>query len=201
MKASEPGRQILRSQNSCRVFLEEVRKATFWSILDLHLSRNREDRWGTTDDFTNSFLHFSLSSTALWDLANSRPGHSLMLSSHLFFCLPCLLPPFTVPYKMVVGRLDEQETCPHHCSWRLFTMVSRFSCGLPACSILAQTLSLVTWFLHEGSFYCSALSEKLTLIPAFTRSYRGKIMWKNLTDNNFFFSEGHIKVRARTKSK
>ena len=25
-----------------------------------------------------------------------------MLSSHLFFCLPCLLPPFTVPYKMVL---------------------------------------------------------------------------------------------------
>ena len=29
------------------------------------------------------------------------PGHSLMLSSHLFLCLPCLLSPFTVPCKMV----------------------------------------------------------------------------------------------------
>ena len=47
----------------------------------------------------NSFLHFSLFSTALWDLMNPRPVHSLMLSSHLFFCLPHLLPPpspFTV---------------------------------------------------------------------------------------------------------
>ena len=26
-----------------------------------HLSLNREGRWGTTDDFTTSFLHFSLS--------------------------------------------------------------------------------------------------------------------------------------------
>ena len=34
---------------------------------------------------------FSLFSTALWDLANSRPVHSLMLSSHLFLCLPRLL--------------------------------------------------------------------------------------------------------------
>ena len=59
---------------------------------------------GTTDDFTTSFLHFSLSSTALWDLANSRPVHSLRLSSHLFFCLPCLFPPFTVPCKMVLTR-------------------------------------------------------------------------------------------------
>ena len=39
---------------------------------------------GTTDDFTTSLLHFPLFSTALRDLANSRPVHSLMLSSHLF---------------------------------------------------------------------------------------------------------------------
>ena len=38
-----------------------------------HLSLNHEGRWGTTDDFTTSFLHFSLFSIALWDWANSRP--------------------------------------------------------------------------------------------------------------------------------
>ena len=38
------------------------------------------------------FPPFPLFSTALWDLANSRPVHSLVLSSHLFFYLPCLLP-------------------------------------------------------------------------------------------------------------
>ena len=49
---------------------------------------------GTTDDFTTSFLLFSLFSTVLWDLANSRSFHSLMMSSRLFFCLPFLsLPP------------------------------------------------------------------------------------------------------------
>ena len=47
-----------------------------------HQSLNREGRWGTTDDFATSFLHFSLFSTALWDLPNSRPVHTLMLSSH-----------------------------------------------------------------------------------------------------------------------
>ena len=46
-------------------------------------SLNREGLWGTTDDFATSFLHFSQFSTALWDLPNSRPVHSLMLSSHL----------------------------------------------------------------------------------------------------------------------
>ena len=67
-----------------------------------HQSLNREGRWSTTDVFATSFLHFCLFSTALWDLPNSRPVHSLMLSSHLFLCLPCLLPPFTVPCKMVL---------------------------------------------------------------------------------------------------
>ena len=78
-----------------------------------HLFRNREGRWGTTDDFTTSFLHFSLFSTALFDLANSRPVPSLMLFSHIFLCLPCLLPPFTVPCKMVLDRPDERETLEH----------------------------------------------------------------------------------------
>ena len=83
----------------------------------------RQGRWGTTDDFTTSFLYCSLFSTALWDVPNSRPVHSLMLSSHLFLCLPCLLPPFTVPRKMVSARPDERETRPYHCRLRLFMIV------------------------------------------------------------------------------
>ena len=66
-------------------------------------------------------------------MANSRPVHSLMLSSHLFLCQPCIFPSFTVPRKMVLARPDERETWPYHCSLRLFTMVGR-SCvvRLPA---------------------------------------------------------------------
>ena len=110
-----------------------------------HKYFNSDGRWGTTDDF----LHFPLFSTALCDLANSRPVHSLMLSPHLFFCLPCLLPPFTVPCKMVLGRPVERETWQYHCSLRLFTMVRRSSCGPIACWILARTSSLVTRSLFE----------------------------------------------------
>ena len=73
-----------------------VDEAVMAVFLSSHLSLNREGRWGTTDDFATSSLHFSPFSTALWDLANFKfkPVHSLMLSSHLFLCLPCLLPPF-----------------------------------------------------------------------------------------------------------
>ena len=113
-----------------------------------HQSLNHEGRWGTSDDFATSFLHFSLFSTAFWDLRNSRPVHSLMLSSYLFLCLPCLLPPFTVPCKMVLARHDKQEIWPYHCSLLLFMIVRRSSSGLIACWILARTSSLVTWSLY-----------------------------------------------------
>ena len=114
-----------------------------------HLSLNRERRFGTTDDFTTSFLHFSLSFIALWNLANSRTVHFLMLSSHLFLFQPCLLILFTVPCKMVLARPDERETWPYHCSLRFITMVRRSSCGPIACWILARTSSLVTWSVYE----------------------------------------------------
>ena len=65
-----------------------------------HQSFNHEGRLGITDNFATNFLHFPLFSTAILDLMNSRPVHSLMLSPHLFLCLPCLLPHFTVPFKM-----------------------------------------------------------------------------------------------------
>ena len=89
-----------------------------------------------------------------WDLPNSRPVHSLMLSSHLFLCMSCLLPPLTVPCKMVLARPDERETWPYHCYLRLFTTVRRSSCGTVAFWVLARTSPLVTWSLYE---MCSIL--------------------------------------------
>ena len=86
-----------------------------------HLPLTRGGVWGTTEDVTTSSLHFSLFSIALWDLANSRPGHSLMLSFQLFFfCLPCLLSPFTAPCKMVLARPDGHKTCACHFSLSLY---------------------------------------------------------------------------------
>ena len=66
-----------------------------------HQSLNHKGRWGTADDFATSFLLFPYSPLAL----HSGPVHSLMLSFHLFLCLPCLLPPFTL-----VDRFDKAST-------------------------------------------------------------------------------------------
>ena len=107
------------------------------SLISSLLSLNREGCWGTTDDFTTSFFYFSLFSTALWDLANSRPVHFLMLSSHLLLCLPCHLPPFTVPCEIVLARPDVcvgDMFIPLHFSLHLFTMVKRSLCGPISCS-------------------------------------------------------------------
>ena len=70
-------------------------------------------------------LHLPLSSTALCEAAKSKPVHSLMLSSHLFFCLPRLLLPLTVPCMIVFAIPAERETGPYHLSLCCFTMVRR----------------------------------------------------------------------------
>ena len=76
-----------------------------------HQSLNHNGRWGTTDDFATSFFHFSLFSTALWDLPNSRPVHSLMLSSHLFLCLPC---PLTISQSHADNRQADRQRAGGH---------------------------------------------------------------------------------------
>ena len=52
--------------------------------------------WGTTDDFATGFLHLSLFSTAIWDLANSR----------------CLFPDVVFPSLL----LSALSSCPFHCA-------------------------------------------------------------------------------------
>ena len=63
--------------------------------IHIHLSLNRQGRRGTPDDFTTSFLHFFLFSPLPCETWRT-PG----LSSP-WCCLPIVLCPFTVPFKMV----------------------------------------------------------------------------------------------------
>ena len=67
---------------------------------------------------------------------NSRPVHSLMLSSLLFFCLPCHLPPFTVFCKMDFVRRDEPQTypcddCERHLTKRSFIVLNVIAISHP----------------------------------------------------------------------
>ena len=80
-----------------------------------------EGRRGTTDEFATIPFHLDLFSAALVELAKSIPVHSLILSSHLFFCLLLFLFPFTVPYcRIVFAKPENLETWPNHLSFRFF---------------------------------------------------------------------------------
>ena len=79
-------------------------------------------------------------------LPNSRPVHSLTLSTHFFLCPPCRVP-FTVPCKMVLARPDEKGIWPCDCCLCRFTIV-RSLCGPFACWNLTHTSQLVTSSLH-----------------------------------------------------
>ena len=57
--------------------------------------------------------------------ASFIPVHSFILSSHLFFCLPLLLAPFTVPCRTVFAMPEYLEIWPYLLSFRFFTMVMR----------------------------------------------------------------------------
>ena len=78
-------RQVLRVYTVC----------LFNFIFLVHLSHlspfNLDSCAGTTDDFASILFQLALSSAVLRESPNPIPVHSLMLSSHLFFCLPLLL--------------------------------------------------------------------------------------------------------------
>ena len=123
-------------------------------LTSAHLFPNPEGRWGTTGDFPNqlppsfSVLHCllelgELQACPFRDVVFPRLLQSALSSS-----------PFHCALQHGFARPDERETCPYHCSLRLFTMARRSSCGPIACWILARTSSLVTWSLYE---MCSIL--------------------------------------------
>ena len=107
-------------------------------------SLNLGGRRGTIDDVAKMPFHPSLSSAALRESLNPILVHSSILSSNLFFCLPLLLAPFTVPFRTDFAVPEDFEMQPTHMSLRFFTMVRRSSYTPTACWILLQTSSFVT---------------------------------------------------------
>ena len=124
-----------------------VRIFLFYSILFCPITL--EGRRGSTDEFATIPFHLDLFSAALVELAKSIPGHSLILSSHLFFCLPLFLFPFTGPCRTVFAKPENLETWPNHLSSRFLTRVRSSSYSPMAAWIFLRTSSLVTWSLYE----------------------------------------------------
>ena len=108
-----------------------------------------EGHRGTIDEFATISFHLDLFSAALVELAKSIPVQSLILSSHLFFCLPLFLFPFTVPCRIVFAKPEDLETWPDHLSFHFLTRVRSSSYSPMAAWIFLRTSSLVTWSLYE----------------------------------------------------
>ena len=86
----------------------------FYSILFYPTTLvGRQDEFPLTGVATSP-IHLVLFSAALVELAKYIPDHSLILSSHLFFCLPLFLCPFTVLYRIVFAKPEDLETWPNH---------------------------------------------------------------------------------------
>ena len=132
-----------------------------------------EGRRGTTDEFATIPFHLDLFSAALVELAKSIPVHSLILSSHFFFCLPLFLLPFTVPCRVVFAKPEDLETWPNLLSFRLLTRVRSSSYSPMAAWICLRTSSLVTWAkwlfifkwykFNRGSFHSDGQPFRITL--------------------------------------
>ena len=97
---------------------------------------------GTTDEFATIPFHLVLFSAGLVELAKSIPVHSLILSSHLFFCLPLFLFPFTVPCRTVFAKPEDLEIWPNHLSFRFLTRVRSLSYSPMAALDLSANLHI-----------------------------------------------------------
>ena len=146
-----------------------------------YLSCSLTDRWGTTVDFTTSFLHSSRFSAFRSYIFHSRPVHSLMLSSYRFLCLLIHLPPWTVPCRIVLASPDDCVTCLYRFSLHLFTELRRSSYGLISFPILAFTSSLVMWSLYEipSSLRKHLISNACTLLSVSAVTAHASHAYKN----------------------
>ena len=102
-----------------QIFFKAHYSVLFYSI-------TLEGRRGTTNEFATIPFHLVLFSAALVELAKSIPVHTLILSSHLFFCLPLFLFPFAVPCRIFFAKPEDLETWPNYLSFRFLTRVRVF---------------------------------------------------------------------------
>ena len=142
-----------------------------------------EGRRGTTDEFATIPFHLNLFSAALVELAKSIPVHSLILSSHLFFCLPLFLFPFIVPCRIVFAKPEDLETWPNHLSFRFLTRVRSSSYSPMAAWNFLRTSSLVTWSLYEMFSSLRSISSQKPAFFSLTLQSRSMIhrhteIWK-----------------------
>ena len=134
-----------------------------------------EVRRGTTDEFATTTFHLVIFSAAQVELAKSIPVHSLILSSHLFFCLSRFLFPFTVLCMIVFAKPEDLETWPSHLSLRFLTRSSSYS--PMAAWVFLRTSSLVTWSLYGMFNNLRYVTSQKPVFFSLTLTLRKSVCW------------------------
>ena len=123
----------------------------------------------------NQFPPFFSDLHRLLELGKMQACPFPMLSSHIFFCLLCLLPPFTVPCRMVLARPDKRET---------FCISSKWSRGLHVVWMFAGS-----WHGLPGWKHC--LCMKCIVSLAMKMRWCCKILWKDTTSRHMWLYTCH----------
>ena len=89
------------------------------------------------------------------------PSGNLQTHSHLFFCLPLLLVPVTVPCRIVFAMPEELKMWSYHLSFLFFTMVRRSSCTPITFWILLRTSLFVRHMVFVGNIQKSPIASHL----------------------------------------
>ena len=149
------------------------------SILSHNLERSSgHHRWLSNHPFPPCPI-----SAALVELTKSIPVHSLTLSSRLFFYLPLLFFPFTVPCRVLFPKPEDLETWPNHLSFCFWTRVRSSRYSPMAAWIFLRASSLETWFLYKMFIAFGSISSQrpaffsLTLLSK-SKNHRHTEIWK-----------------------
>ena len=124
----------------CYIYFSHFIQFYFFLFYPITLEGHR----GTTDEFATISFHLVLFSAALVELAKSIPAHSLILSSHRFFCLPLFVFSLTAPCRIVFAKPEDLDTWPNYLSLCFLTRIRSSSYSPMATWIFLQTSSLVT---------------------------------------------------------
>ena len=123
-----------------------------------------EGHRGTTDELATIPFHLDLFSAALVELAKSIPVHSLILSSHLFVCLPLFLFPFTMPCRIVFAKPEDLETWPNYLSFHFLTRVRSSSCSPMAAWGDCPQIQRVFFIFEQSMISLCLSSHKVRLL-------------------------------------
>ena len=177
---------ILKNKRSAQATVMPWSSKSYTHLISSQ-SLNLVGRRGTTDDVATIPFHSFLSSDALRESPNPIPVHSLMLSSHLFFCLPLLLVPFPFPCRIFFAMPEDLEMWPYHLYYKYCTANKQFYIAMLSSTIFPYWVK-ISHISDEWRWCCMTFGPRqanLVLIAYETNVMHTPLYCKEMA--NLFF--------------